>query len=97
MRSAALGDYNRAPMVPTLLATPFARRFAVSYPFSLMDASEKIARLEEFSTLLAEWVRTHCSDARRKINETRAWVRREVIEAGFSTHSPPDLLRRSAD
>lgn len=70
----------------------------------MVDIDQKIARLEQFGALLLDWQRQHDSDARRQINQTKAWVRREVIEAGCFktlTISPPPavggLIMRNVD
>lgn len=60
-----------------------------------MNTYEKIARLEEFRALLLAWQEHHDADDRRQINQTKAWVRREVIEAGCFktlTISPPPVV-----
>ncbi len=69
-----------------------------------MDIDEKIARLEQFRALLMAWQKHHEQDDRRQINQTKAWVRREVIEAGCFktlTISPPPavggLVMRNVD
>ena len=69
-----------------------------------MDVDDKIARLEQFRGLLAVWQKSHDPADRRHINQTKAWVRREVIEAGCFktlTISPPPavggLILRNVD
>jgi len=69
-----------------------------------VDISEKIARLEQFRELLVAWQQRHDPDGRRQINQTKGWVRREVIEAGCFktlTISPPPavggLIMRNVD
>lgn len=71
---------------------------------STVDIDEKVARLEQFRALLATWQNRRNSDDRRQINQTKAWVRREVIEAGCFktlTISPPPavggLIMRNVD
>ena len=46
-----------------------------------MDVAARIARLEEFRGLLDAWEQKRDAVSRRQINETMAWVRREIIEA----------------
>lgn len=60
-----------------------------------MDNTDKIARLEQFRLLLATWEDKGDPDDRRRINQTKSWVRREIIEAGCFktlTISPPPAI-----
>lgn len=60
-----------------------------------MDIPEKLARLEEFRGLLDSWEYLRNDEVRRKINLTKAWVRREVMEARCFvtvTVSPPPAV-----
>ena len=69
-----------------------------------MDASEKIARLEDFRGYLDQWWEAESPDLRRKINQKKAWIRRELIEANCMrtlTIGPPPavggLIMRDVD
>ena len=69
-----------------------------------VKTEDKITRLEQFRALLAAWQKSHAPDHRREINQTKAWIRREVIEAGCFktlTISPPPavggLIMRNVD
>lgn len=69
-----------------------------------MDTSEKIARLEEFRGYLDQWWEGGTPELRRMINQKKAWVRRELIEANcmktFTIGPPPavgGLIMRNVD
>jgi hypothetical protein len=69
-----------------------------------VEISERIERLEHFRKLLVDWKQSHDPDDRRQINQTKGWVRREVIEVGCFktlTISPPPavggLIMRNVD
>lgn len=60
-----------------------------------MDLEDKIERLNAFKTLLASWEKKHDPAVRSQINQERAWIRREVIEAGCfhtMTIAPPPAV-----
>ncbi len=60
-----------------------------------MDNEEKIKKLEEFKTLLRNWLKKPTSKVRSLINQDLQWTRREVIEAGCLktfTISPPSAI-----
>lgn len=53
---------------------------------------KKIARLDAFKALVEQWVTSHDTSLRGRINREKEWVQREVIEAGcikVMTISPP--------
>lgn len=69
-----------------------------------MEAEEKIQRLNEFKNQVTTWRSSRGDKAREWINQNKAWVRREVIEAGCFhtlTISPPPavggLIMRNVD
>ncbi len=69
-----------------------------------MTDADKIERLEAFIGNLRAWQKSPNAETRRKINESRVWVRREVLEAGSlhtMTISPPPavggLIMRNVD
>lgn len=60
-----------------------------------MNLLDRIAGLEKFRDLLDAWDTKHDAATRRQINETMAWARREVIEAGCFgtlTIAPPPAI-----
>ena len=60
-----------------------------------MDVNDKIEKLEEFKTLLRNWPSNRSIDLRTQINQKKAWIRREVIEAGCFhtvTIAPPPAI-----
>jgi len=69
-----------------------------------MEVEEKIEKLNEFKSKIVQWKKTHDDDLRSEINQNKAWVRREVIEAGCFhtlTIGPPPaiggLIMRNVD
>jgi len=60
-----------------------------------MEAEEKIAKLEEFKSTVNNFFKDYDQAIRSQINREKAWVRREVLEAGcFKTFtvSPPPMV-----
>ncbi|WP_162899893.1 hypothetical protein [Halomonas sp. JS92-SW72] len=69
-----------------------------------MEPEEKIAKLEEFKNLVNNFFSDYDPAIRSEINRNKAWVRREVLEAGcfktFTVSPPPavgGLVMRNVD
>lgn len=69
-----------------------------------MEIEDKIAKLEEFKETVNQFFESYDQELRSKINRDKAWVRREVLEAGcfktFTISPPPavgGLIMRNVD
>lgn len=60
-----------------------------------MELQDRIAKLEEYKSKVLLWDQTYEKEARSYLNQNRAWVQREAIEAGCFhtlTISPPPMV-----